>query len=149
MDQMKAMMGRMQDSNEMQDMGPPGESNSPIDRLEALAKHMSEQGAAMLSVAKAAEPLYASLDDSQKRLFRLLDGETLMMGHGHHGMGTMGGMGEGMMGGTEMMGQGGMGMGMMGGGRGMMGEGGMGMTGREPDGMMGNSWNGDEETDQE
>ena len=45
-------------------MGPPGEANSPVDRLEALAKHMSERGTAMLSVAKAAKPLYASLDDS-------------------------------------------------------------------------------------
>jgi hypothetical protein len=56
MDQMKAMMGRMQNSNEMQDMGPPGEATSPIDRLEALAKHMSERGAAMLSVAKPPSP---------------------------------------------------------------------------------------------
>jgi zinc resistance-associated protein len=118
MDQMKAMMERMQKMREMmgqmqeggmKDMSPPGQAVSPVDRVEALAQHLSDRGAAMRKVADAAKPLYASLDDSQKRLFQLLGGELLMMGHGHHGMGMMGGMGMDMMG----------------------GEGGMGMMGRE------------------
>ena len=79
---------------------------SPVDRLEARAKRISERGAAMLNVAEAAKPLYASLDDTQNRLFGMLGGEMLLMGRGqqHRGMGPMGGMGKGMMGG---------GMGMM------------------------------------
>ena len=119
-------------------MGPPDQAISPVDQLEALAKRMSERGAAMLNVAEAARPLYASLDDTQKRLFGLLGGEMLLMGHGHHhrGMGPMGAMGKGMMGGEMgMMSREGMDMGMMGGQKGMMGRGGMGMMGREPGGM--------------
>ena len=150
MEHMKAMMDRMQKmrdmdmtepmqgTDDMKDMGPPDQAISPVDRLEALAKRMSERGAAMLNVAEAAKPLYASLDDTQKRLFGLLGGEMLLMGHGQHhrGMGPMGGMGKGMMGGEMgMMGREGMGMGMMGGQKGMMGQGGMGMMGREPGGM--------------
>jgi len=69
-----------------------------------------DRGTAIKKVADAAKPLYASLDDSQKRLLGLLGRELLMMGHGHRGMGMMGESG-------------------------MMGEGGTGMMGREPSGM--------------
>lgn len=140
MEHMKAMMDRMQKMRDMNmtepmqgtddtnDMGPPDQATSPVDQLEALAKRMSERGAALLNVAEAAKPLYASLDDTQKRLFGLLGGETLLMGHGRHhrGMGPMGGMGKGMMGG---------------GGMGMMGRepGGMNMKGHQPDDEEGNS----------
>ena len=91
---MKAMMDRMQKMRDMDmtkpmqgtddtnDMGPPDQATSPVDRLEALAKRMSERGAAMLNVAQAAKPLYASLDDTQKRLFGLLGRETLLTRHG-------------------------------------------------------------------
>ena len=159
MEQMKAMMDRvqkmrdmdmmqpMQGSDDMRDMGPPGQAISPVDRAEFRAKRMSEQGAAMLNVAEAAKPLYASLDDTQKRLFGMLGGEMLLTGHGQHhrGMGMMGGMGKGMTGGGMGM-MGGMGRGTMGGREGMMGEGGMGMMGREPGSMdrMGNERNDDE-----
>jgi zinc resistance-associated protein len=162
MEQAKAMMDRvqkmrdwmehMQDTKEAKDMGAAGQAISPIDRLEAMAQRMSERGAALKKVADAAQPLYASLDDSQKHIFRLLGHEMMMMGHGYHRMGMMGGgwamMGQGGMG---MLGQGGMGM-LGQGGRGMMGQGGMGMMGREPHGMnmMGGQWddegdNSDEE----
>ena len=137
MREMREMMGHMQDSNDMRDMGPAGQASSPVDRLEALAKRMSERGTAMLNVAEAAKPLYASLDDLQKRLFGLLGGDALMIGHGHRGMGMMGGMGKGKMGGMRMMGGDGMGMGMMGqGGKGMMGRdsGGMNMMQNQSDG---------------
>ena len=142
MDQMKDRMERMSGMRDMdmtqpaqgvgtKDMGAGG-ATSPVDRLEALAKRMSQRGAAMLNVAEAAKPFYANLDDTQKRLFGLLGGDMLLMGHGHRGMGMMGKGGMGMMRGT--------GMGINGGGRGMMGDEGMGMMqgGRQGMGMMRN-----------
>ena len=103
MEQMKAMMERMhemrdmmeqsQDAPETKDMGPTGQTRSPVDRLERMAHRMTEQAATLTKVAEAAQPLYASLDDSQKRLFAFLGRELLMMGNGHRNMGTMGGMG--------------------------------------------------------
>jgi len=129
MERMKAMMQRLQtmqdtkeqkqDANE-KDMAQAGQAVSPVDRLETLAKHMSERGAALEKVVDAAKPLYASLDDTQKRLFGLLGERVLMMGHGHPGMGMMGGMGT---------------------------TGGMGMMGREPGimNMMGSQSNDDED----
>ena len=120
------MMEQMQDTNDAKEMDLSGQAASPVDRLEALAKRMSERGAAIKKVADAATPLYASLDETQKRLFRLLGGERMMMGHRHRAMGMMGGMGMGIMGGGRgMMGEGG--MGIMGCGRGDMGEGGPGL----------------------
>ena len=162
MEHMKAMMERMrkmrdmdmtepmQGGDDMKDVGPPDQAVSPVDRAEALAQRMLDRGAALKRVADKATPLYASLDDTQKRLFGLLGGEMLLMGHGQHhrGMGPMGGMCKGMMGGgTGMTGRDGMGMGMMGGGKGTMGQGGMRMMGREPGGMnrMGNEWSDDED----
>jgi hypothetical protein len=129
MDQMKAMMmDRMQKMWDRmgQMQGPPGQGASPVDSLDALAQRMLDRGAAIKKVADAAKPLYASLDDSQERLFGLLGQELLMMGHGHHGMGMMGGPG-------------------------LMGEGGMGMMGREPRGtnMMGNPPNDEEDSSDE
>jgi hypothetical protein len=124
MDQMKSMMDRMQKmremmrnmqkSEDMKDMDAAGQAVSPIDRLEAMGQRMSDRGAAFKKVADAAKPLYASLDDSQKRRFALLGREMFMMGRGHPGMDMMRG-----------------GMGMMGGGT--MGEHGMEMMGRKPD----------------
>jgi zinc resistance-associated protein len=143
--EMRHMMEQMQDTNDMQDMGPIGPTVSPVDRLEAIAQRMSERSAAIKKVADAAAPLYASLDETQKRLFGLLGGERLMMGHRHLGMGMMGGMGMGMVGrGRGDVGESGMGMvgcgdgedmgeagmGMMRRGREDMGEGGMGMMRR-------------------
>jgi hypothetical protein len=111
MDQMKSMMDRMRKMHEMMMQGAaPDEAGSPVDRLEALGQRLSERGAAIEKVADAAKPLYASLDDSQKRRFVLLGRELIMMGHGHLAMGMMHGMGmmghsamghEGMMGGES------------------------------------------------
>jgi hypothetical protein len=117
MQKMRDMMEGMQKSEEKKSEGmnettAPGQTMSPVDRLEAMGQRMSEHGAAITKVADAAKPLYASLDDSQKRLFALLGREMLMMGHGHRGMAMMhGGMGMigGGMGGMGMMGAGGMG----------------------------------------
>jgi hypothetical protein len=158
MQRMREMMGQIQDSSDMKEGGPTGQTISPVDRLEAMAKGMSERGAAMLNLAEAAKPLYAGLDDSQKRLFGLPGGDALMMGHGHRAMGMIGGMGRAIMGekgmmardgaGMGMMDDDGMDMGMMGGERGMKGQCGMGMIGREPSGMnmMGSQSGGEEDS---
>jgi LTXXQ motif family protein len=105
MQKMHEMMESMQKSEEKKSEGmnettAPGQTMSPVDRLEAIGQRMSEHGAAITKVADAAKPLYASLDDSQKRLFAVLGREMFMMGHGHRGMEMMGGMG--MMGPGEM-----------------------------------------------
>ena len=115
MEHMHGMMERMDKMHSM-DMGADmnmdeGHPMSPIDRLDVMATHLIQAGTALKKVADAAKPLYASLDNSQKRIFGFLAREMIMTGHGH-----------GMMGGG-MMGGGMMGGGMMGGG--MMGHGGM------------------------
>ena len=119
-------------------MGWTGQALSPVDRLEAMAERMSERAAAMKQVADAAKPLYASLDDTQKRLFGMLGGH-MLMGHSHRDMGMMGGMGMGMMGGGQQ------------GGMGMTGDRGMGMMGRgrQGMGMMGNELNDADGSDEE
>jgi len=134
MERMQSMMERMQNMRNMGDDAgaAAGQTPSPVDRMEAMAKGLTERGAALKNVAGAAKPLYAGLDDSQKRLFAMLGRDLWMMGHGRHGMGMMGG-GMGMMGGGMMGGGMGMMRGMMGGG--MMGDVGTGMTERGKDGM--------------
>ena len=67
---------------------------------------MSARGAAIEKVADAAKPLYASLDDAQKRRFVMLGRALFMMGHGHPGAAMMPGMmGRGPMGHEGMMGR--------------------------------------------
>jgi LTXXQ motif family protein len=100
---MEHMMGREGMMPGM--MGPTmgeqagGGGASPVDRLEAMADRMSEAAPAIKKVADAAKPLYASLDDTQKRMFAIL----MMVGHGPGMMGwgpygSGGGPGPGMMG---------------------------------------------------
>jgi hypothetical protein len=90
MEHMRAMMDRM-----------PGmeadERRSPVDHIEAMATHMSEAASALTKIADTAKPLYASLDESQKRVFGWLGRELLILGHDHPGMGMMGHEGMGMM----------------------------------------------------
>jgi hypothetical protein len=55
-----------------------------VERLQRRAARMTERGAALKQVADAAAPLYQSLDDGQKRRFKVLahlDGAR--RGHGH------------------------------------------------------------------
>ena len=99
---MKSMMERIQRMHETMMEGAPDKAVSPIDRLEAFGQGMSARGAAIEKVAAAAKPLYASLDNSQKRRFGLLGRKLFMTGHGHHGHGMMH---EGMMGGMGMTGR--------------------------------------------
>src|SRR6516162_5164183 len=85
MEHMRAMMDRMRGM-----MGEDTERRSPVDHIEMMAAHMSEAASALTKIADAAKPFYASLDDSQKRIFGWLGRELLMMGHGHRGMDMMG-----------------------------------------------------------
>ena len=89
MEHMRAMMERMRG------MGEDAEARSPVDEIEAMAAHLSEAAAALTKIADATKPFYASLDDSQKRIFGWLGRELLMTGH--PGMGMMGREGMGMM----------------------------------------------------
>ena len=59
-------------------------SDDPAERLNRRATAMMETGAAMKKLAEATEPLYKSLDDSQKRRFAMLSrlGGPRMDGHG-------------------------------------------------------------------
>jgi zinc resistance-associated protein len=117
MEQMKSMMERMhrlremiRDRDESENVGEMGAPPlSPVDRLEAIGQRLSARGAAITKVADAVKPLYASLDDSQKRLFGLLGRELFMMGHHRHAMHGGIGMMHGMLGGMGMMGHRGMG----------------------------------------
>ena len=121
MQHMAKRMERMRAMEHMDENSGDDESSarpSPIDRLDALALRMAEGAAAIKNVADAARPLYASLDENQKRIFGWLGRELIMMGHRHHGVdGGMGMMGPDHMGPNDMemmRGHGAIGGGMMG-----------------------------------
>ncbi len=66
-------------------------SNDPVERLRQRATAMSDTGAALKKLADATDPLYKSLDDSQKRRFAVLNrlggpGGDHMRGHDGGGM---------------------------------------------------------------
>jgi hypothetical protein len=66
----------------MDDMGiGEGGRGSPLDRLDAVANRLTEVGAALKKVADSGKPLYASLDDQQKRVFGFLAREMMRMDH--------------------------------------------------------------------
>src|SRR5262249_10908840 len=48
-------------------------SEDPVERLRQRATALSETGAALKKLADATDPLYKSLDDSQKRRFGVLN----------------------------------------------------------------------------
>jgi zinc resistance-associated protein len=48
-------------------------SNDPVERLRQRAAAMTDTGAALKKLADATDPLYKSLDDSQKRRFAVLN----------------------------------------------------------------------------
>lgn len=58
------------------------ETLDPIDRLRTRAKTMSDRAAALTRLADATEPLYNSLDDSQKRRLQIMTRQ--MRPHGHY-----------------------------------------------------------------
>lgn len=63
---------------------------NPVDRMARMGDQMSQRGAAMVKVATAARPLYASLSDDQKRRLQILMHPT---GMGRHEGGKHGGHG--------------------------------------------------------
>ena len=89
MEHMQGMMDRMEARRHMDnDMDmDESEAMSPVDRLDRMASRLTQAGAALQKVADAAKPLYASLDDSQKRIFGFLAHEMMTMGHGPGEMG--------------------------------------------------------------
>jgi zinc resistance-associated protein len=85
----KMHMEGMDHPGHMDDMGEGGRA-SPLDRLDAVANHLTEVGGALKKVADAGKPLYASLDDQQKRVFGFLAREMMRTDH-PGGMGPPGG----------------------------------------------------------
>jgi zinc resistance-associated protein len=61
---------RMDRFTEMRNAPP---SNDPVERLRQRATTMTDTGAALKKLADATDPLYKSLDDSQKRRFAILN----------------------------------------------------------------------------
>ena len=67
-----AFKSRMESMQKMMKMRESGERMSPVDRMEFMAGRMSQGAAELKTISEAARPLYASLDDTQKRNFDLL-----------------------------------------------------------------------------
>ena len=84
-DAAKARMDAMQ---QMMQTREQGEHMSPIDHLEAMADRLSQGATDIKKIADAAKPLYASLDDTQKREFAAL-GRMLMPARPHIALGWM------------------------------------------------------------
>lgn len=82
-DAAQAREDRMKARMEARDKDGPDEAEglSPVDRIDKMADQLSQSGAALKKVADAGKPLYASLDDQQKRIFGYLSRELMMMGH--------------------------------------------------------------------
>ena len=74
------------------------ERMSPVERLDRMADRLAQSGASLKKIADAAKPLYASLDDGQKRIFGYLSRELMMMGHPRMGPGMGPGPREAWMG---------------------------------------------------
>ena len=68
---------RMDAMQEMMEARDHGERMSPVDHLDAMADHLAKAAASLKTIADAAKPLYASLDDRQKHSFGAL-GRMLM-----------------------------------------------------------------------
>jgi hypothetical protein len=80
--QRKMRMEGMDHPGHMDDMGTVESGHgSPLDRLDAVANRLTEVGVALKKVADSGKPLYASLDDQQKRVFGFLAREMMRMGH--------------------------------------------------------------------
>ncbi len=92
MTRMQGMMARAEKRGEGEDedgAGKEGPAVSPIDRLDRIATRLTTAGTALKGIADAAKPLYASLDDQQKRRFGFLSHEMMRMGHRGDRMGSM------------------------------------------------------------
>jgi len=65
--------------DDMREMMQNRERMSPVERLDAMAGRMARRAAELKTIAGAAKPFYASLDDKQKRNFELLGRGGMMM----------------------------------------------------------------------
>jgi hypothetical protein len=74
-------------SERRQAMRDAPQTGDPAERLRQRGNAMSDMGAALRRLADATDPLYKSLDESQKRRFAMLSRFTGMGGEGHHGRG--------------------------------------------------------------
>ena len=87
---------RMKAENDQQDQQKP---DDPVARLRERADKMAASAAAMKKIADAADPLYKTLDDGQKRRLAILthhmEGDRSGEGWRHHDDGDRGG-GRGM-----------------------------------------------------
>ena len=94
-DRANAQTSARQDDAQKQDSQNP---RDPISRLRERADNMATTAAAMKKIADAADPLYKTLDDGQKRRLALLThmGDRSGGGWRHHGFqhGMMGGDGD-------------------------------------------------------
>ena len=81
-------MQRWREMRENRDAARP----DPVQRLRTAADRMAESAATMRKIADAGQPLYASLDEAQKRrVDRIMMRRGMMMGGwGGHGMGSRG-----------------------------------------------------------
>src|SRR5215510_4907339 len=68
-------------------------NNDPVERLRQRATALSETGAALKKLADAADPLYKSLDENQKRRFAILNRLAGLGRAGLHGREGRGGDG--------------------------------------------------------
>ena len=68
--------------DDMREMMQNRERMSPVERLDAMAGRMARRAAELKTIAGAAKPFYASLNDPQKRNFQVLGREMLMTGGG-------------------------------------------------------------------
>ena len=68
--------------DDMREMMQNRERMSPVERLDAMAGRMSRRAAELKTIAAAAKPFYASMDDTQKRNFGMLGREMLTTGGG-------------------------------------------------------------------
>lgn len=102
------MAERMERRRDMRENRDAAARPDPVQRLRTMADRMGENAATMRKLADAAAPLYASLDDGQKRrVDRMMQrGGRMMMGgggwregRGGHGGGYGGGWGGGYGGG--------------------------------------------------
>ena len=71
-----------QDARATRTAGTP--DNDPLERMARMGDMMSQRGTAMVKVATAARPLYATLSDDQKRRLRLLMRPTGARHEDHH-----------------------------------------------------------------
>jgi len=88
---------RIDRANARMNAPPSDAQDDPVARLRERADNMAASAAAMKKIADAADPLYKTLDDGQKRRLAMLTRHGWHRGegwHGHFGRGMMNGDGD-------------------------------------------------------